>query len=378
MRMTLEISAELDRAIAANLEKLQAFATSWVRADGADPTARETLANILEARGQLDGTQSAALASFRAARVAVEETASEPNFYYRKLRLANGNIRVLVKLGRFDAAAALADSALGWNSGPALDDSVQNEVRKLQAGMFALTGHVQRVISIDEEAAGEVPIRLPTGETRKLNADLAVESVRLDDYASFGLPRDSIIAVYQRIWSNLESVVRASEVSAFRDALLRRPLSLAVNVIGTNPLARLQPSTDLFSNAVVAIDRGDRTAAKRFADSLESFRAGSAPGEITMDAVLQDAWLRAALGDSAKAARAIDRALGGLSRAPQNLVRDATIPAALVRVMIFRADLADAAGDVTVAQRWRSAATALWGRGDPEVRSALAGSRAPR
>jgi hypothetical protein len=93
-----------------------------------------------------------------------------------------------------------------------------------------------------------------------------------------------------------------------------------------------------------------------------------------MDAVFQDAWLRAALGDTAKAAHSIDRALGGLSRAPQNLLRNATIPAALVRVMILRADLAEATGDVTVAERWRNAAKALWGRGDPEARLALNGT----
>jgi hypothetical protein len=39
--------------------------------------------------------------------------------------------------------------------------------------------------------------------------------------------------------------------------------------------------------------------------------------------------------------------------------------------MLLRADLADAAGDVNVAQRWRGAARSLWGRGDPEVQAAL-------
>lgn len=43
----------------------------------------------------------------------------------------------------------------------------------------------------------------------------------------------------------------------------------------------------------------------------------------------------------------------------------------LTNRLLFRADLADATGDVSVAQRWRNAAKALWGRGDPEARAAL-------
>jgi tetratricopeptide (TPR) repeat protein len=364
--------ARLDRAIASNLEKLQSVATSWVRADPSNPGAQETLATILEARGQLDG-QTSALASFKSGRSAVEETRSDPDYYYRKLRLANGNVRVLVKLGRFADAAALADSALGWNSSPASSDSISGLSRELQVGLLALTGHISRVVPIDQEEAGEQEVTLPTGESKRLSADLGADRKRLEDYSAFGLPRDSIVAVAQRIWTNLESVVRASEVHAYRVAILRRPLSLAMDATGTDLLGRLGPTGDLFTDAIVYLDRGDRRMAARLADSLAAFRAGSAPGEITMDAVFQEGWLRAALGDTARAAQSLDRALGGLSRAPQNLLRNATIPAALVRVMILRADLADATRDVTVAQRWRNAAKALWGRGDPEARAALNG-----
>ena len=363
--------ARLDRAIAANLERLQSFATSWVRADPGDPSAQETLASILEARGLLEGNQSSAISSFRAARQAIEHSSSDPDFYYRKLRVTSGNVRVLVKLGRFGQAAALADTALGWNALPPADDSIREETRKIVSGLLALTGHVSRVVSVDQASVGDYVVRLPSGEQRKLSADIDADRQRLEDYASFGVPRDSIMVIAARISTHLESLVRQSEVNDFRAAILRRPLSLATDVIGPKMIASLGPSSDLFSNAVSALDRGDRRTALKIADSLEAFRAGSAPGEITMDVVLQEAWLRAALGDSARAARYLDRALGGLSRAPQNLIKDPTIPAALVRVMMLRADLADAAGDVNVAQRWRGAARSLWGRGDPEVQAAL-------
>jgi hypothetical protein len=54
-----------------------------------------------------------------------------------------------------------------------------------------------------------------------------------------------------------------------------------------------------------------------------------------------------------------------------------TLPSALVRVMLFRSELAAARGDQATATKWAVAANYLWGRGDPEIVSRLnaAGTR---
>jgi hypothetical protein len=106
---------------------------------------------------------------------------------------------------------------------------------------------------------------------------------------------------------------------------------------------------------------------------MGSLYAERAPGEVTMDAVLQYAWLRAQIGDASVAARFLDDALRGLSRAPASMLRSAHIPAALVRAMILRSQLAKSANDPTVAALWASAARQLWSKGDPVVAELLGG-----
>ena len=123
----------------------------------------------------------------------------------------------------------------------------------------------------------------------------------------------------------------------------------------------------MFARAVSALDAGNRSRARSLSDSLAAFRTGMAPGEITMDVVLQEAWLRATLGDREGAAQSLDRALRGLSRAPANLLKGAALATALVRAMKLRAQLARDAGDTAAEQRWLEAANELWKGADPEL-----------
>jgi hypothetical protein len=92
-----------------------------------------------------------------------------------------------------------------------------------------------------------------------------------------------------------------------------------------------------------------------------------------MDVVLEDAWLKSAIGETAGAIAILDRALGGLSKAAPSLVGSsglpAELPASLVRAMLLRARLADQRGDRETSARWSQAALALWGGGDPELRA---------
>jgi hypothetical protein len=208
-------------------------------------------------------------------------------------------------------------------------------------------------------------------ETKTLPADLGGDVLRLSTYCEFGAPSDSIVALDARIRTNMESLVPAVQLEAFKAAVLRRPLSLAVEVIGPHPVASLGPSADPFINAVRAIDRGDLRSARVLADSLDAFRAGSAPGEITMDVVLQEAWLRATIGDTAAAARSLDRAFRGLSRAPVSLLEGSTLASALVRAMQFRSDLAAAGHDAATRDRWHAAVQELWANADGAAREGV-------
>jgi hypothetical protein len=282
-------------------------------------------------------------------------------------------VRLLVKLQRFPAARAVADSILALPPFAALDDSTQDRVDAALVSLAALTGHPRRIIATEGKHASDYPIRLASGAIRTLPPEVAADALRLETYTAFGTPRDSIFAISSRINTKLQALFPASEVANVRASVLRRSLSLAAPEIGPGAVAELGDSEDMFSQAMSALVRNDRQTARRIANSIEAVRSENAPSEITMDAVLEDAWLRWATGDAARAAQTLDRAFGGLSKAPPNIVgSSAPLSASLVRAMLLRARLATDLGDRTNALKWSGAATALWGGGDPEVRQILA------
>src|SRR4029079_13992664 len=96
-----------------------------------------------------------------------------------------------------------------------------------------------------------------------------------------------------------------------------------------------------------------------------------APGEITMDAVYLDAWLRAAVGDSAGAASLLDNALRGLTVALPSILANPVEATCFVRATILRAELATSMRRPDVARTRATEAYQLWGRGDPVISSSL-------
>ncbi len=368
---------KLNRFVARNIEELKNLAKAWTRAAPGDPDADESLAEALESAGQIDGASSA-LTSIRAARVAAANIDEPvPAKFVRRVRLANANVRLLLKSGQFRGARMLADTAIAWTQPAGLGDSLTDPVDDLTEGMLAITGRLGRVIELEQKDAGDYLVRLRSGETKKLPGDLGAEVLRLQTYSAFGAPADSIVALDARIRESLESLVSSAQAEDFRGAVLRYPLSLSVDAIGTKALASLGPSPDLFLNAVKAIDAHNIPLARKLADSLAVFRSGRAPGEITMDVVLQQSWLRAAVHDSAGAATSLDRALRGLTHAPGNLLDGAKMGPALVRAMLMRSRLARASGDGATSSRWLLAAQELWANADSPLKAMLTLGRSP-
>ena len=141
--------------------------------------------------------------------------------------------------------------------------------------------------------------------------------------------------------------------------------------MASNVLMSLGPTKDPVILAFIAFGRGQKRAAKQYLDSLTALHATRAPGEITMDVTYQEAWLSAQLGDSLGAARLLDNALGGISKAPPSMLSSPTLIASLVRAMRLRADIAEGLGQSTKAKEWRNASFNLWGQGDRAVFSAF-------
>jgi serine/threonine protein kinase len=355
----------LERLVKRNIDRLRTLYLQWTQAAPNDATAHEYFASVLEASGRLDGEMPSALGSIDAARRAIRDN-SDDSAFVTHVRLATTRVRLLVKTAHFRDARLLADSILALKAPARISADDQGNLDELLVGLAALTGRLGRWIDIEKKYNADYMVRLPSGEATKLTAEVGAEVLRLSAYAAIGAPRDSIIQLYGRISQDLETFVPPSQLTAIRSSLLRRPMSLAVAAVGPHFIAQLGNSSDTYSRAVSALDRGDKKQAVLFADSLAAFRSTFAPGEITLDVVLQEAWLRLALGDSATAVRSLDRALRGLTRAPETLLSE-EIASALVRTMALRASLAYAMHDQATYQKWSAAAMELWRQADREV-----------
>ena len=367
-------SPNVDDVLQRNIARLGALSAEWVRASPADPAAHESRARILEASGELDGASNSAVAEIILARRAKRQShETNGDKYLRDVRAGTTHVRLLVKLHRFKEARAIADSTLGIPTLSSLDEDGQEDVDAMIISLAALTGRARRIIDTERKHSADFEVRLASGAVRTLPPEVGADALKIGTYAAFGTPRDSITAITARITTKVEALFPASEVSNVRMSILRRPLSLAAPEIGPRPAAELGESRDLFARALRALARNDRQSARQLSDSIDALHSGNAPSEITMDVVLEDAWLKSAIGETAGAIAILDRALGGLSKAAPSLVGSsglpAELPASLVRAMLLRARLADQRGDRETSARWSQAALALWGGGDPELRA---------
>ena len=367
----------LERAITRNLATLERLAQLWTANAPLDPDAHEMFARMLEAGGKLDGDDASAISHVSMARNIAEQSAgpdSEGAKYLRRVSLGMMQVRMSLKLGKFESASMLADSILTWKAPRNRDDSAARAADEKLAGLAALTGRLGRVMELELRNARDQEVSLPSGEVTILPNEIARDAVALRTYAALGAPAESIIVVRDRISSRLGSLLPSAKADEVRASLFARPLSLAAPSIGVEPGGSLNESAGPFVRVLRNLARGNRRAARAAADSLSALHPGTAPGEITMDAVLQESWLRAAAGDTLGATTFLDNSLGGLSRAPPNLLARPMLAASLVRAMILRSQLASRAGDEAKAKKWSAAAVSLWQRGDAPMLELLRGA----
>jgi hypothetical protein len=353
-----------------NGQRLRARGIEWIGVAPQDPGSHETLSRILENTGELNEGGVSALEQIGIARKLAAKPGAKSS-YLDQLGMAAGEVGIYIRLGRFDRAAALADTALRWSRESPSDSTLQDSIGIMLTNFASLRGQPSRVRDIAERRAVHTPVRLATGEIVILPPALGRDEASLSVYAYFGGPADSVLAIAARVATDANALIPPGQADAIRVAILSRPLTVAAPTIGPQHVEALGPTPDLYINALAAAARGDRKAARNLLDSLATLHFSNAPSEITMDAVFGEAWLRTALGDTAGAARQLDNALRGLPAAPASALRNPELTPFLVRVMAFRAVLAGRANQRDIAKRWADAVFDLWGKGDPIVATTL-------
>ncbi|HET9425743.1 MAG TPA: serine/threonine-protein kinase [Gemmatimonadaceae bacterium] len=346
------ISPTLPLALQRNQEILVRFATEWTESAPESADAWEALAVAREMRGELDG-EGAGVALARARRLSQSPA--------QQARLAAAAARLHLKEGEFRRARVLADSVFEAANGgtPAAD------IAEVLAGLAALTGRMDLMARLHVTATS----------ARYANAGVAppltAASARFFARAALGVCDDSLASLRRDVERVLESYAPPTRRPSARQMILWQGAMASFPCLRDAAYADLTPTLPL-DRAQRAFVAGDPARARLILDSLTIRRAGYRPGDIALDHTVQEAWLRAALGDTAAAERQLDLVLEALPTLnPRTAVQEGAQSAAIGRAMALRAELAAARNDQPTARRWAKNVLELWTRADPGLRPTL-------
>ena len=342
----------LNRALSRNLAVLFGIVNDWLAATPNNADAYEALADLLETRGDIldrgRPTESAPVAARKA-----YELSSDPA---QRLRLAVRLARLQFKRGEYAAVYATTDSLLRKNP-----DGDPNDPPVL-LGLAALTGKTRAT------SQGVSRYIIPANvEGIALNTSLRNVAAQLFTYAALGVCGDSVKVLRSALEDQLASSIADEQRAKVRSALLARSLPMMVPC-GAAP--DLRPSSQAGNLALLqqAYWRHDREGMDRIFESIARVRRVYRPGDVSLDRTYQEAWMRAAIGDTTSAARQLDESLNAIGSMSASALQEVGAAAAVGKAMALRADIADARGETAVAKRWAAALIQLWRGADPALK----------
>ena len=355
------IPPSLNAALAHNRDRLRAITLTWIHAFPRSPDAYEALALVLESLGELGDTSNPERSALGSVRVA-EKLASDPS---QLRRLGATEVRVLLKLGNFVAARARAEAVLqGWK------DVGAAEAEEM-AGLAALTGHIFTTADLLVRTA---PVDTPatwSGELIVPPRPAAEPALALVAYAAFGVPRESLLVVRHRTEQEIRNWVEQRRRSLVKQALLQFPSVLTFPELGVSDLHGPETGGAYLLAMQWALARGDTAAVRARFNWLAELRRDFRPGDLAPFAVYHEALLLLALGDTAAVVKRLDDYLGSLSTIGSGLVSEAAETAQFVRILVLRAEIAEAQHEQRVARRWGQAVADLWDGADPPLRKTV-------
>ena len=249
----------------------------------------------------------------------------------------------LLELG---AVRRLADSLLAHAPPATSNDAV------VLASLAALLG--------DAPAAARISKHIePAGAAADLPVDVQGEAWALLTYAAMGGPVDSLKALETRVSNEIANGVVPDKQAGLREMSIGRAAVLAFPIYRSPTLPELAGPSLPMASAEVAFARTDRRAARAQLDRIRAQRSYIRAADLTIDALYPQAWLYAALGDTAMALRTIGETLDALPSIPARDLADVVIAGSLIRSMRLRGELLRHRGDAPSAAAWLRAAAAL-------------------
>ncbi len=345
-------AARNERALEHDRALLRELAERWSRDFPADPAGHIELSRWLELAGTLTGVRPGDPSAVKEIATALQLTRVPAE----RVRIARAEARLLVKRGAFTRVRSLVDSVLAW------PDSVLLTATDDAAALAALTGRREETVRFLQSSPDSAVFYLPNGRSYRPRPELLQAYSAVFGYAALGGPVDSLNAALAAFDARLASYTSPSLRDSVRAALLEYPLSLAVPVLGPAVVASLPGITARAVRVQQALARGDRSGVRAQLDSIMLVRSARLAASTTLDQTYAESWLRAAIGDTARAARQLDLTLEALPTLPATAFESVPEAAALGRAIALRVALARAQRDTPTARRWEEALAALWGR----------------
>ena len=218
---------------------------------------------------------------------------------------------------------------------------------QLMAALAAMRGRPDAVIEY----------RARSKETLRAPSQVISVIKRLETYASFGDPADSIRFLARVLNAEMLKIPDPAERTLVASHL-RRASALAFPTVRQD-LTSTTPNRVYFVDAQRAFLRSDTQAVIGILNRVQDSRR-KANQKVGIDGALIEASLLSDVGRLNAAADLLDSALWALSSNSPTSLNDAVFIASVIRAMKLRADIANRLGDRASARLWSAAVEVLW------------------
>jgi serine/threonine protein kinase/tetratricopeptide (TPR) repeat protein len=343
-----ETMPAMSAAVARNLDVLLDFTTKWTRESPRSAPAYQALGEVMEARGELTRSRSGTLSAIQAIQKAREVATNRRD----SLVATTSEAWLLFKQGQFTRARVLADTLLRTLQEVTPDQAAGAIGLAALTGKIGQTAELARLTSAYAAAVESLPIQV---------VDAAAPFFA---FASLGVCGDTIADLERRLDDQLAHYVAEDQQARVTTAVKARPLSMLASCTGGQSSLRIKAPTSRLLRMQQAFATSDSAALRSLLVAVTNDGRTQRPGDVSLDFTYQIAWLRTASGDTAAAARQLDRALGSLPSLSAASVREPASAAAAGRSMALRAEIAAARGEVEERRKWAQAVVDLWATAD--------------
>ena len=316
------------------------IATGWRVRTPADPEALEAVGVALDVLGERTSLDTVAKA---------RRLASAPDI---RARIGSTEVWLRLKYALPDDTAQLRIARVLGDSLLQNDTLVNAEPAAL-ATVASVLGRPTVAVSLMQS-----PRAL---RAHSMHPGIAASAVALVQYAAAGAPVDSI-EVYE---ARVRSLMLGPLESRIRDHLesrwYARAAGLARPAFDFPGMASFAAGRNTGLQAHVALMRNDTAGAREAIDraSLDRREAGLLPGDLSIDVLMQEAYVLQQLGDNGAILRHVGPTLQQVAHMPIDAFTVAERAAPLLRLIAVYAQAASATGDHAEAKRWLTALRVL-------------------